>query len=173
MRETHLLPMAPGYKWMIIAGASKHRLELPGPMGLYEIGDAGLRYKGVPAEIYNGSKLGQVLRECLWGAGGAWGMATSMEPGFYDRWIESERQSNAKRDPMFGRFMELMGEAGMGGMPNIYTEDEMKAREAMAAKVMRRIVEEDDNGIVVAPSHQAGLQAGEEGRGVARKGRKP
>lgn len=168
MRETHLLPMAPGYKWMIVAGASKQHIPLPGPMGLYEIGDAGLRYTGVPAEIYNGSKLGQVLRECLWGAGGAWGMATSMEPNFYDRWIEGEREANAKRDPMFARFMEQMKAAGMGGMPNIYTEDEMKAREEMAARVMRRIVngEAEDT-----KAQQAGQKMS--AAGAARPGRRP
>jgi|LNFM01.1.fsa_nt_gb hypothetical protein len=146
LRDSHLLCGDPALKWMVVMGATKSVLPLPGPMGLYEIRPGGLHYTGVPSEVYNGAAINSVLRECHWGDGGAWGMATSMEPDFYKRWVEGNRALNAKQDPRFGRFIELMKAEGADHVPDIYTEEQKVARDALCLRVTKKLIAEEESG---------------------------
>lgn len=134
LRETHLESdgLSPGSKWMLVAGVSKEPIDLPGPMGLYELCETGLKYLNVPCNVYNGSSISCVLRECLWGPGGAFGLATSMPPSYYDKWVEQDRARTARKDPTFARFIELMKEAGDLTSPTVYTERQKAERKRPA-----------------------------------------
>lgn len=146
LRDSHLLCGDPAVKWMVVIGATKSNLQLPGPMGLYEIRPGGLHYTGVPSEVYNGAAINSVLRECHWGDGGAWGMATSMDPEFYKKWVEGDRAANARRDPRFGRFIELMKAEGADHVPDIYTEEQKVARDALCLRVTKKLIAEEEAG---------------------------
>ena len=149
LRDSHLLCGDPGLKWMVVVGATKANLPLPGPMGLYEIRPSGLHYTGVPSEVYNGAAINSVLRECHWGDGGAWGMATSMDPEFYKKWVEGDRATNARRDPRFGRFIELMKAEGADHVPDIYTEEQKVSREALCLRIAKKLIAEEEAGALV------------------------
>lgn len=146
LRETHLesdaLPN--GLKWMMVAGVSKKPIELPGPMGLYEVRESGLKYLGIPSAVYNGSSISCVMRECHWGPGGAYGLSTSMPPKYYDSWVEKDRLRTAKSDPTFARFVELMKEEGAGSSPVVYTEEQKAVREAASLRVIKRVLAEEE-----------------------------
>lgn len=143
LRETHLACAEPGMKWALVIGASKHDLDLPGPRGLYEIKAGALTYCKVAEELYNGSSINDVLRACHWGDGGQWGMATSMDPATYDKWITGERERNAKRDPKFKQFMDAMAKEGLATVPTVYRQEDVAAREEASKRVMRKLIERD------------------------------
>ncbi|WP_137917133.1 hypothetical protein [Hydrogenophaga sp. 2FB] len=146
LRETHLESdaLSQGSKWMMVAGVSKKPIPLAGPMGLYELRESGLVYLNVPSSVYNGSTISCVMRDCLWGPGGGFGLATSMPPSYYDKWIEKERVTNARRDPTYARFIEIMKEDGAGTTPTVYTESQKGQLEATSLKVLKRVLAEEE-----------------------------
>ncbi len=143
LRETHLACGEPGMKWALVIGAAKHDLQLPGPRGLYEIKGNALTYCKVAEELYNGSSINDVLRACHWGDGGLWGMATSMDPATYDKWIAGERERNAKRDPKFKQFIDAMAKEGLATVPTVYRQEDVAVREEASKRVMRKLIERE------------------------------
>lgn len=140
-RQATIPPSAPGMKWCYIVGA--RRLELPQlpEDGMYELGSR-LRKIDLPKAFGMGMNLGGLLRVPVWGPSGSYGMAHTLELGFYEQWVKVERARNAQRDPQFARFMEAM--APYGEPPLYYTAAQKEEREVLADRVMHEILAGQD-----------------------------
>jgi len=155
LRESHLPHRDTSLKWMVVVGATRANLRLEGPPGLYEIGAKALTFAGEAPGEFNGESISHLLRECLWGDGGRWGMATSMDPTFYDQWIVGERAANEKRDPQFAEFSRLM-QAEVGPSPVVFTAETQQKRQEAIKRIVTEMLEEKN-------------PRGADGQGVARE----
>lgn len=140
------LPHASEFKqWSVVAGVA------PGPMkacpveGLYDLAAGGLQFTGIAQSEsrFRGTTPSTILRMPLWGPGGQYGLASTMEPGAYRNWIDGERARSAARDPKFGRFLELMRERDADAMPMFYTAAEQAERDRVAKEVMVQLLAEE------------------------------
>jgi hypothetical protein len=140
-RESVLPPSAPDMKWCYITGARRLAIPQLSGDGMYELG-AQLRKVQLPSNFGEGMNLGGLLREPVWGPGGAYGLAHSLEPGFFPYWAVQDRARNAKQDPKFAAYMEAM--ARHGEPPLYYTAAQQEEREALADRVLREILDAED-----------------------------
>ncbi|WP_371436349.1 hypothetical protein [Polaromonas sp.] len=112
-------------RWVIAAGAAASALSTLPVHGLYE-----LRGDDNPAMIseepHAGMNTGQLLREVLWGPDGRFGLGTSMQVKFYERWIIGERTRNGRRDEGFARYMAIMDK--LPPFPLAYTKEQIIER---------------------------------------------
>jgi hypothetical protein len=92
-------------QWAYVIGVALHPLPFAQRDGLYEL-DRFSAPKLIDANPFTGESISGVLRAPLWGPGGRYGLATSMEPDTYRRWIEQERARNMERDKDFAAFVE-------------------------------------------------------------------
>ena len=125
-----------GGRWAIVFAGMNKRLEALPRDGVYELGSKGLTL--VDDRGFNGSPIDSVLREPIWGPGGNMGLLTSMRHDFFPKWVKEDRKRNAKRDPRFGEFLELMKDVPK--LPMVYTVEQHKEHERAARAVVQGIM---------------------------------
>ncbi len=128
--------------WCFVVSASRERSRCFAQDGLFEL-DAKEAMKRVEVDpkLGIGSSLGQLLREPLWGPYGQFGLAHSMDPAYYQKWVEGDRQRNARQDPRFAKFMELMRDEAE---PNLFYTAQAKAqRDNLAKSVIRTLMSQE------------------------------
>lgn len=141
IRATHLQHADPARRWVYVMGVLKQPVPVAKGGGLFDLTPGGV--VRVSDEPFAGNSLGLVLREPLWGPEGKYGLATSMNPAIYDEWVVKDRETNARRDPMFAKFIERThGE--LGNPPLVYTREEMEKRDLAIGEIVRAIVAEDE-----------------------------
>lgn len=141
-RQTVLPSSTPGMKWCYITGARPQALPQLDGDGMYSLG-ARLRKVEMPADFGRGMNMGGLLREPVWGPGGAYGLAHTLEVGAYPEWVAADRARNAQRDPKFAAFMQAMAEHGEA--PLFYTAAQREERDALGNKVIRDLLDEEDS----------------------------
>ena len=140
VRKTHMHHEDPGKRWVIVAGVAPGPLSAVPDEGLYELGPSSLSFTGVSQESYPGTTPSTILRDPLWGPGGLYGLATSMDPAVYEQVIKSSRQF--QKDPLFQRFLEIFGEDRP--LPMVYTREELVKHQAHVADIVRELVGSDE-----------------------------
>lgn len=141
VRGCHLQHDDPARRWVIVFGGLKQPLRAAPAGGLYELTGAGLVH--VDANPYVGEPMNQVLREPIWGPGGKFGLATSMDPTIYESWVVKDRERNASRDPQFAKFIERSRKE-LGEPPLVYTREEKEARDKAALPIITAIMGEEE-----------------------------
>lgn len=141
VRQTHMHHEDPAKRWVIVAGVAPGRLSAISIEGLYELGPSSLSFTGVSQESYPGTTPSTILRDPLWGPGGRYGLATSMDPEVYEEVVKSSRERPLYRDLMFERFLKIYG--GDRKLPMVYTRDELEAHEAHVAGIVRELVDSE------------------------------
>ena len=156
MRATMLEHDDADMRWAYIFGVSLGELRSAPRDGLYELAadpaQATCFVEG--PERFRGNVIDNVLREPLWGPGGRFGLATSMEPQAYHRWIPGERQRNCTSDPDFASFEMAMQRGGAASESLVYTVEELASRNVLAKAIIRDIL---------ARRAMAGADASDEG----------
>ncbi|MFK4705729.1 hypothetical protein ABIC83_002568 [Roseateles asaccharophilus] len=146
----------PDMRWALIAGIVPHGLKAFTKDGLYEIGQAGFTL--ISENTYNGQGLGTVFREPIWGPGGRYGVAMSMEPARYASWVGEERVRNAKREPMFAAYMERM--EARCPLQLYYTAEFAAMRDSISEEIMRDLIAEDEASFEASlPGHTPALKS--------------
>lgn len=140
-RQATLPSSEPGMKWCYIAGARRLDISQLPEDGLYELGAVPRRIP-LPADFGAGMTLGSLLREPIWGPGGAYGLAHSLEVGAFSTWVEEDRARNARRDPEFARYVQAM--AAHGETPLFYTRAQLEEREALVRRVVREMLLDEE-----------------------------
>lgn len=135
----------PGMRWAYIFGAAAQQLQALPKDGLYEFDKAraGEGVRLVSADPHMGEAPRTILRKPLWGPGGAFGLAHSMEPSNYPTWVVMDRASNMKRDPMFAKFAARM--EASHPLPMFYTAQQEAQRNAAADRILREVMLEADS----------------------------
>lgn len=141
VRGTHLQHVDSARRWVYVIGVLKQPVPVAKGGGLFELTPKGVAR--VSDEPFAGTALGSVLREPLWGPEGKHGLATSMNPAIYDDWVVKDRESNARRDPMFAKFIERT-HGDLGNPPLVYTREQMEQRDLAIGEIVRAIVAEDE-----------------------------
>jgi hypothetical protein len=140
LRGTHLPDGSPDTRWGYIAGAVPSRLAALPQEGLYEFNRGQDGFRLVDGNIFIGQALNTILRTPMWGPRGEFGLATSMEPEAYVRWIAAERAKPPRPhdDPKFRAFVELMEELAPSRL--CYSADDWRAREALSREVLTELL---------------------------------
>jgi len=141
VRKTHMHHEDPAKRWVIVAGVAPGRLSAISIEGLYELGPSSLSFTGVSQESYPGTTPSIILRDPLWGPGGLYGLATSMDPEVYEQVIKQSRERPLYRDLKFERFLKIYGEDRQ--LPMVYTREELEAHEAHVAGIVRELVDSE------------------------------
>ena len=142
VRKTHMHHEDPGKRWVIVAGVAPGPLSAVPDDGLYELGPSSLSFTGVSQDSYPGTTPSIILRDPLWGPGGLYGLATSMDPEVYEQVIKQSRERPLYRDIRFERFLKIYGEDQK--LPMVYTREELEKHEAHVAGIVRELVGSDE-----------------------------
>lgn len=144
VRQTMLKHEDPYRRWAYIFGVALGKLDAAPKEGLYELG-APQGPRLIDANPYTGESVNQVLRECLWGPGGQYGLAASMEPKTYRAWIDGERTRNGQQDPRFARFMAAVQKAAPQiATMEVYTAEQQKQQDQLYGQIMKQIMSDQD-----------------------------
>lgn len=139
LRRTPMESTHPGHRWDIVAGVAARSLTATPSDGLYEIGPNGLGKVG--EESFKGITPGGILRMPMWGPGGQFGLAMSLDPDIYESEMDRIRSRN-RRDPEFARFMDRMDSLGQKNGPLVYTAEQAQARQQVVRQVMASLSDE-------------------------------
>lgn len=123
--------------WAAVAALADPAIPATPVDGLYALDASGLRL--IDADPHIGESLTGILRKCLWGPNGAWGLAHTMEIAEFERFAPAEQARHARRDPAFASFVAQMAAAG-ARLPDAYTQPQLDAHEAVAARITERIL---------------------------------
>lgn len=167
VRQTALVHENPALRWCYVAGAvpaGESSLPFKQGDGVYEFGSpqtpsAEARpssalcpgWRLAVNKPFFGEAAGQVFREPIWGPGGRFGLVTSMELEAYSRFIEADRKRNARSDPEFSRFMEVLAQSG-AELPQAYDAEQLARREEAARRAVAMVVAERDDDEPARPS---------------------
>jgi hypothetical protein len=152
VRKTHMHHEDPAKQWVIVAGVAPGRLSAISTEGLYELGPSSLSFTGVSQSSYPGTTPSIILRDPLWGPGGRYGLATSMDPEVYEQVIKNSRERPLYRDPEFERFLTIYGEGRK--LPMVYTRDQLEEHEAHVARIVREMVGSEFDDQAVQPDQE-------------------
>ncbi len=126
--------------WNIVVSAKRTHLPAMPKDGLYEF--RGGACKLISEHPYNGSNIGQVFNEPIWGPGGQYALNSTMEIEAYKKWIGPEQERNMARDPLFKQFVLAMN--ALGEMPMYMTQEQAAVREEQSDRIMRQMMNEED-----------------------------
>lgn len=139
LRRTPMESTRLGSRWDIVAGVAARPLAATSSDGLYEIGPHGLVKVG--EESFKGFTPGGILRMPMWGSGGRFGLAMSMDPDIYESEMDRIR-TRTRRDPEFARFMDRMDSLGQKSGPLVYTAEQAQERQQVVRQVIASLREE-------------------------------
>lgn len=140
VRKSFLPHENPEMSWNILVSAKRTHLPAMPKDGLYEF--SGGACKLISEHPYNGSNIGQVFNEPIWGPGGQFALNSTMEIEAYKQWIGPEQERNMARDPLFKKFVLAMN--ALGEMPMYMTREEAAVRETQCDQVMRQMMDAED-----------------------------
>ena len=140
VRKSFLPHDNPEMSWNIVVSAKRNHLPAMPKDGLYEF--SGGACKLISEHPYNGSNIGQVFNEPIWGPGGQFALNSTMEIEAYKQWIGPEQERNMARDPQFKQFVMAM--RALGEMPMYMTREEAAVREQQCEQVMRQMMDAED-----------------------------
>lgn len=141
LRGTHLPDPTPESRWAYAAGVVPQRLAALPQDGLFEFNGSTDGFRLVSDDIFRGEALGSILRTPMWGPNGQYGLATSMEPETYPKWLAAERAKppRAYDDPKFRAFVQLMEERAPSTF--VYTVDTWSKRQGLASEVLAELMQ--------------------------------
>lgn len=139
LRQSALAHHDENRRWVIAAGAAASSLSTLPAHGLYELRGGGSPWM-ISKEPHAGMNTGQLLREVLWGPDGRFGLGTSMQLDFYERWIVEERIRNGRRDEGFARYMAIMDK--LPPFPLAYTKEQVVERSLQTEKFVLAEIDE-------------------------------
>lgn len=144
VRATHLKHDHPGVRWAYVAGLVAAPLEALPKQGLYEFDSGQAGFRMVSKDIYAGDALSAIFRRPLWGPGGRFGMATSMEPKGFPAWLVNERAMQGRRsyaDPLFEKYKRVLFERHPELADQlVYTAEQDSARNVITNQVLREVM---------------------------------
>lgn len=140
VRASALEHHEPGKRWCWIGGVIADRPACVPADGIYELRPAPTL---VDPRAFHGEALSSISRKCLWGPGGEYGFATTMELQAYHAWLPQDRAANMKRDRSFARFAEIMA-ATAGVEEMVYRQGYADQREAAAKAAIVKVMLEDE-----------------------------
>lgn len=142
LRATMLPHDNPSMRWAFIIAPLARRLDALPKEGLYEFDAKSKGFRHLDGNIHIGEPPSAILRSPIWGPGGNYGFATSMEPEHFPAWLKAERAQQKSRSyshrefPLFThRVNERCGDK------LVYTAEESANRDAVCKEVLREIME--------------------------------
>lgn len=141
LRATMLAHDNPSMRWAFIIAPLAHRLEALPKEGLYEFDAKTKGFKHLDSNIHMGEPPSAILRSPMWGPGGNFGFATSMEPKHFPVWLKAEREQQKVRSyghREFPLFMHMVTERC--GDKLVFTAEESAQRDAVCKEVLREIM---------------------------------
>ena len=138
VRKSFLPHLDPSMSWNIIVSAKRTSLPCMPKDGLYEFKNGVCSL--VSDNTYNGTNLGQQFSQPIWGPGGQYALATTMEMNAYNNWIGPEQERNMAREPMFKEFVEAM--RSLGEMPMYMTRADVSELEQRTNTIIHQLLNE-------------------------------